>query len=228
MIKFNEIHRTIRQCGLFSGIPENAYSEVLSALNARQESYRKNETVLNIGDLSRRAGIIISGAIEVAFYDEIGNCVNVNHFGAGEMFGAALVCAHVKNSPMHISAASDCHILFLDFEALMLPELSVSPHCMRIALNLMQDFARRSLFLNQKIRIMGQKKLRDKIKIYLASLPSGVDGRINIPFSKTELAEYLYADRSALSRELSRMRDEGILDWSGRTIRILDRDFLLF
>ncbi len=73
---------------------------------------------------------------------------------------------------------------------------------MRTALNLMRDFARRSLFLNQKIRILGQKKLRDKLKIYLVSLPSGTDGKINIPFSKAELAEYLYADRSALSRAL--------------------------
>lgn len=97
---------------------------------------------------------------------------------------------------------------------------------MQIALNLMQDFARRSLFLNQKIRIMGQKKLRDKLKIYFASFPGSESGSIHLPFSRTELAEYLYADRSALSRELSRMREEGLIDWTGREIHILDKNFL--
>lgn len=226
MLQINAIHHSLQQCRLFTGIPESAYTEVLHTLRAKRHAYPKNEAILNIGDHSHRAGIIISGTMEISFYDESGNCVNMRHISAGEIFGAALVCAGVKGSPMQLRAISDCELLFLDFEALMEPAAAVSPHCMQIALNLMQDFARRSLFLNQKIRIMGQKKLRDKLKIYFASFPGSESGSIHLPFSRTELAEYLYADRSALSRELSRMREEGLIDWTGREIHILDKNFL--
>ena len=79
---------------------------------------------------------------------------------------------------------------------------------------------------NSKIRILSQKKLRDKLKIYLQTLEIAPDGTVCASYSRRELSEYLYADRSALSRELCKMRDEGILNFSGSMLQILDPDFL--
>ena len=90
----------------------------------------------------------------------------------------------------------------------------------------MQEFARQVLAFNTKVRILGQKRLRDRLKIYLQTLTPNADGVYVLPYSRTSLADFLCVDRSALSRELCRMRDEGILSFSGSRIRILDSSFL--
>ncbi len=68
--------------------------------------------------------------------------------------------------------------------------------------------------------------MRDKLKLYFNTLPKQKSGVRKLPLSKTELASFLYADRSALSRELSRMQEEGIIAMEGKEIVILDPDFL--
>ena len=104
--------------------------------------------------------------------------------------------------------------------------LGDSSGCSGILLTGMLEFARQVMFFNSKIRILSQKKLRDKLKIYLQTLEIAPDGTVCLPYTRRELSEYLYADRSALSRELCKMRDEGILNFSGSRLQILDPDFL--
>ena len=91
----------------------------------------------------------------------------------------------------------------------------------------MQEFARRLQFLNLRVRILSQRRLRDKIKVYLQTLPHTEEGLIHLPMNRNKLADFLYADRSALSRELSRMQEEGILEVKGRDLRLKDLTFLL-
>ena len=76
------------------------------------------------------------------------------------------------------------------------------------------------------MRILAQKRLRDRLKIYLQTLTPDAKGYYSLPYTRTELADFLCVDRSALSRELCRMRDEGILDFSGAKIHLLDPAFL--
>lgn len=90
---------------------------------------------------------------------------------------------------------------------------------MQVTANLMQEFARQVLAFNTKVRILGQKRLRDRLKIYLQTLTTDDDGVYTLPYSRSALADFLCVDRSALSRELCRMRDEGILSF--RAVRFL-------
>lgn len=82
------------------------------------------------------------------------------------------------------------------------------------------------VFFNTKVRILAQKRLRDRLKIYLQTLTPDSKGCYHLLYSRTELADFLCVDRSALSRELCRMRDEKLLEFSGARIKILDHDFL--
>lgn len=82
------------------------------------------------------------------------------------------------------------------------------------------------LFFNTKVRILAQKRLRDRLKIYLQTLTPDEKGCYSLPYTRTELADFLCVDRSALSRELCRMRDERILDFFGAKIHLLNPTFL--
>jgi CRP-like cAMP-binding protein len=126
---------------------------------------------------------------------------------------------------MQIWAVTDCEILFLDFSSLFNMEGGTCPFKMRASTNLLREFAEKARFLNDKVRILAQKRLRDKLKVYLQMQKSNKDGWIELPFRRNELAEFLCVDRSALSRELSRMQQDGILSYEGKRIRIHDITF---
>ena len=91
----------------------------------------------------------------------------------------------------------------------------------QLILNLMDRMAEQNIFSNLKLRILGQKSLRDRIMIYLTHLHADNPAGAKIPFSQTSLAEFLGVNRSALARELGRMQDEGILTINNKTYRIL-------
>ena len=152
----------MKTCPLFAGIAESDYETLLSALSAKEDFFPKHDTVIQIGDPGKRAGLVLSGTLEVAFYDENASPVSVTRIESGNVFGAMMLCANVTDSSMHLRAISDCTLLFLDFSRLLRNTERQSHAETRLAANLLGYFAKRSLLLTQKIRILGQKKLRDK------------------------------------------------------------------
>ena len=205
---------TLTHCRLFTGIPEHAYSEALRFLHARQKLFRKGETVLHIGS-EAKSGLVLSGEVECAYQDDAFNKFNMNHFGAGELFGEAMACAGIEISPMHVAAVSESAIMFLDLSVLYDSE-SACKYRADLAGNLLRLISAKNIFLNQKVRILSTKTLRERITAYLRTLPADSEGVITLPFSKTALAEFLCVNRAALSRELGRMQSENIISMNGR------------
>ena len=221
-----DLTSSISKSPLFRNIPPEQYDELLSLLRAKERHFSKGETIYNQGQLQRLSGIVLSGTAELHFCDENYNLVNLIHLHEGELFGAAISLTGGKTSPMELCAVTDCHILFLDFSVLLdangdAPE-ELSPAAHQLTVNLLQGFARRLQFLSGKVRVLSQRRLRDKIKVYLQTLPRTEDGLITLTMNRIRLADYLYVDRSALSRELSRMQKDGLLEVKGKTIRIID------
>ena len=208
-----KISDLLKDCRLFTGIPEEAYSDALKYLRARQKIFRKGEIILHIGSESK-SGLVLDGEIECSYQDEAFNKFNMNNFGAGELFGEAMTCAGIEISPMQVIAVSDCVIMFLDLRVLYEAETACE-YRTQLAGNLLRILSAKNIFLNQKVRILSTKTLRDRITAYLRTLPNH-GGKITLPFSKTALAEYLCVNRTALSRELHRMQLEGIISMDGR------------
>lgn len=215
----------LEHSSIFRQLPKDKYPNVLRCLNARVVDYPQDASIAALGDSSGCSGILLTGMLEEYLVDENGNQIIINHLRSGDVFGAESVCAGQVASHVYIHTVEKSKILMLDFAAL-LSEKTFSCSCrMQVTTNLMQEFARQVMFFNSKIRILSQKKLRDKLKIYLQTLEIAPDGTVCLPYTRRELSEYLYADRSALSRELCKMRDEGILNFSGSRLQILDPDF---
>ena len=211
--------RLLQNCSLLRNIPEESYFEALNYLRGRKKHFEKGEFILHIGNEFRHAGLVLKGTIECSFQDADFNKFNMNHFSEGDLFGESMACAEVMQSPMQIFAVTDCTILFLDYSVLY-NENSKCEYRTQLLVNLIRDFSRQNFFLNQKVRILSQKDLRNKILIYLNSILPNEEGKRKIPFSKTALAEFLCANRTALSRELSHMIHEGVLTMEGRNFII--------
>ena len=216
----------LEHSSIFRQLPKDKYPNVLRCLNARVVDYPQDASIAALGDSSGCSGILLTGMLEEYLVDENGNQIIINHLRSGDVFGAESVCAGQVASHVYIHTVEKSKILMLDFAAL-LSEKTFSCSCrMQVTTNLMQEFARQVLAFNMKVRILGQKRLRDRLKIYLQTLTPNTDGVYTLPYSRAALADFLCVDRSALSRELCRMRDEGILSFSGSKICMLDSEFL--
>ena len=205
------------RCHLFDGIPEDKYKNVLNCLNAQLKTYAKDAVILHIGEQQGRPGVVVSGTLRLALYSEDGNLLTIDRLSVGQIFGETLACAKKQESPVQIDALSDAEVLYLSFDPLLLEQGASCPHKMQVTANLVRI---------QKMRILAQNRLRNKLKLYLQSLAIGSEGDLCLNMGRSELAEYLCVDRSALSRELSRMQKEGILTVQGQHVHMLDKGFL--
>ena len=218
-ISYKNYFDVLINCPLFEAIPQDKINETITFLHGKTKFYRKGEFIVNHGDPFHYAGIILSGKIEISYTDNQFHKLSMIHFIAPDVFGEALALKKISYSPIQVEAVSDSIILFIDLHYLLVSEECCCSACAfnhRLLLNLTNRIVTQNLFSNLKLRILSQKTLRDKILIYLQSIqPDAVNVR-TIPFSQTTLAEFLSVNRSALSRELGRMQDEGILQVDGR------------
>ena len=219
MITNQDYLYSIRRCYLFDGIGDEQISDAIKLLNGRIKKIKKDSFIVKLGGKMTSAGLLLKGRIESSFQNENFDQITMHTFSDGYLFGEALVINGAKNSPVQVRAVEDSIVLLIDLEMIYTVADS-SPIRTLLAENLIKSLAKKNLILNQKVRILSQKSLRDRVYIYLASLPKDKNGYVKIPFTQTALAEYLGVNRSALSRELGRMQNEGVLKVDGRKMKI--------
>ena len=219
MITNQDYLYSIRKCYLFDGIKDEQLTEAIKLLNGRIKKVEMDDFIVQLGGVLRNAGLLLKGKIESSFQNENYDQITMHTFGGGYLFGEAIVINSAKNSPVQVRAVEDSIVLFIDLSAIYQSEIS-SPLRTILAENLIKSLARKNLILNQKVRILSQKSLRDRILIYLGTLPKDKNGFVKIPFTQTALAEHLGVNRSALSRELGRMQNEGLMIADGRRMKL--------
>ena len=219
MITNQDYLYSIRRCYLFDGIEDEQIPDAIKLLNGQMKKIRKDTFIVKLGGKMTSAGLLLKGRIESSFQNENFDQITMHTFSDGYLFGEALVINGAKNSPVQVRAVEDSIVLFIDLEMIYTVADS-SPIRTLLAENLIKSLAKKNLILNQKVRILSQKSLRDRVYIYLASLPKDKNGYVKIPFTQTALAEQLGVNRSALSRELGRMQNEGVLKVDGRRIKV--------
>ena len=212
---------SIRKCYLFDGIKDEQLADAIKLLNGRIKKVVKDDYIVQLGGTIQYAGLLLKGKIESSFQNENFDQITMHTFTGGYLFGEGLVINHAKNSPVQLRAVEDSVVLFIDLE-MIYAAADNSPIQNILARNLIKSLAKKNLILNQKVRILSQKSLRDRIFTFLRTLPKDKDGYVKIPFTQTALAEYLGVNRSALSRELGRMQNEGVLVIDGKRIKIID------
>ncbi|MBQ3299612.1 MAG: Crp/Fnr family transcriptional regulator [Ruminococcus sp.] len=220
MITNREYLYSIRKCYLFDNIPDEQLADAIKLMNGRIKKIEKDDFIVQLGGELPSAGLLLKGRIESSFQNENFDQITMHSFGGGYLFGEALVINNAKNSPVQVRAVEDCIVLFIDLKVIYHSDVQ-SPLHVILTENLIKSLARKNLILNQKVRILSRKSLRERILFYLGTLPKDKNGWVKIPFNKTVLAEYLGVNRSALSRELGRMQDEEILISDGRKMKTL-------
>ena len=201
---------------LFAGVAEGEVSSMLACLEARRLTFRKGEAVLRTGDRVRAMGVVLAGSVIVERVDVWGTRSILSRADAGETFAEAFACSPAGTADADVIAAADCELLLLDVDRVMRTCTSACAFHARLVRNLLSVMAERNLRLARKITDISPHTIRNRVMSYLAGeTASQGTTRFLIPYTRQQLADYLCVDRSALSHELSKMRDEGLIGFDG-------------
>lgn len=213
---------------LFDGIDSRSFKSLLPCLNAVIRSYLRNEVVLMAGSRAEWIGIVLKGSVMIVREDMFGNRIIVGNAEKNDMFAEVYACASPKDIPISVVATEDTSILWIHFHKIASTCSSSCAFHTKLIENMMKILANKNMLLNRKIDHLSKKTIRAKLMAFLIDQAETHKSlTFNIPFSRNELADYLCIDRSALSRELGKMRDEGLLDMHRNSFKILNRESFL-
>ncbi len=204
---------------LFKGLNENEIEKALNLFSAVKRKYSKGEMIASAGTRLERFGLVLSGTVQVSFIDIDGNSVIMASVTKGDTFGESLCWLNIAEIPVTITA-------FTDTEVLLLSPQSLSSSSDALALELKNRFvsmiATKALAMNDRIQILSKPTVRQKIITFLSQYSNRSQSKtFSVPFDRETLALYLGVNRSALSRELSAMQKEGIIEFYKNTFKIL-------
>lgn len=175
------------------------------------KKFVKGETVTTYIEKRNQICIIASGEVDLIRYDFNGNKTIIGHFVDNDIFGEVFYPANTNNELFAV-ARKNSEILFYNYDAL-------STKCKRncefhkeLTNNLSQLFLDKIVELNLRIELLTKRNTRGKILSYFEILSKGTLRRtFTLPYSYTDLADFLSVDRSAMMRELKLLIDEGFI-----------------
>ncbi len=210
-----EFLSVIKTSPLFFGISEDEILEMLTCLDAKKASYKKSEFILRSGDSTEAIGLMLSGSVLIIQDDIWGNRNILSKIGPGQTFAAAFACAPGAVLNVTVAAETDVTVMFLNVKRVLNICSSACTHHGRIVRNLLGELAQKNLRSGEKLTHMGQRSTRAKLMSYFSSEVQRSGGyEFDIPFSRQQLADYLAVERSGLSNELCKMRDEGLIEFN--------------
>ena len=202
----------INDIRLFRGISPEDLNKLLQCCGAKMSAFPKDRFIWLAGDAADHIGIVLSGQVNILREDVLGNRHIIGRVGAGSIFGETFAGAGLETYPVSVQAAESSQIMLLALKKVIRQCPDACGYHAELIQNLMVIMAQKNLTLNQKITFLTYKTTRQKIAALLLSyLQDEHNKTVTLPYTREEMADFLCLNRSALSRELTSMRDAGLI-----------------
>ena len=207
---------------LFKGISSEELKVMLGCLGYHTGNYKKGEIVFHEGAELRHIGVVLSGAVDIVKEDIMGDRNAYARIFCGEVFGMAFACGTDRQTAVSYVAAEDSKLLFLPIERVMNSCDNSCRFHQKLVVNLAMLIADESRKFVNKLEIVTKRSIREKLLTYLyAQSQQKNNDYFEIPLGRIELADFLCVDRSALTRELAKLKKEGLVDYDRNCFRVM-------
>ena len=225
----------LEQSPLFENISYDEYRRMLTCFQAVQRSFRPDELIYDFGDpRSDAVGIVERGEAVLIRIDEDGVSTVMEELGNGGVFGKTLAFAGAGRDSLEVVCRTPCDVLFIDYAHILKRcENACTHHSLKrcenacthhslLVQNMLRLMNEKAQGLSRRVDVLSRRSIREKLLCYFHQLAdqTGSDSFL-LPFSLSTLADYIATDRSAMMRELKRLRTEGLIQSSGRQITLL-------
>lgn len=206
---------------LFKGMSPDEIRLCLTELHSMEKSYKKGEVILHAGSLTDRMGLVLSGSVTIESNDVWGNCTILSHVGPGQFFAETYALLPNEVMLVDVRTNDDCQILFVTVGGLYNSPASASWKD-KILKNLLMICAHKNLTLSGRSFHTSPKSARSRILSYLNAVSlQKQSSEFDIPFDRQQLADYLNLERTNMSKELGKMRREGIIECRKNHFKLL-------
>ena len=212
----------LKRTQLFSGVGDDEIISMLSCLGARLFTYNKGEYVLRQGEHLNDITVLVEGNLHIQKDDYWGNRSILGQIAVGEMFGEAYVAPESGALLNDVVAVDDSSVIFFDVKRIITTCSSACRFHAMVVQNMFFAISEKNRKLVQKLGHMSKRSTREKLISYLSEEAKRHNSSsFTIPFNRQQLADFLSVDRSAMSNELCKMRDEGLLEFEKNQFKLL-------
>lgn len=207
---------------LFEGLEAQAIEALFACLHMRMKRYAGRSPILHVGSRPECFGLVLAGSVHILREEYDGSAALLASVGEGEIFAEAFAAGHMPLTVMAQAAQEGAEVLWLPCERVTAPcQNACDSHAVLLS-NFMRLLARKNMFLTVRISHLSKRSLRDKVLSYLTEETLRQGSRsVSIPFDRQGMADYLAADRSALSAVLCRLRREGVIEFQKNHFTLL-------
>lgn len=208
---------SLEECVLFKNLEREEILNTLKSIEYNTKNYEHEDVIAIEGDDCQSIGIILDGNIEIHKSYSSGKVVTISHFKQGNIFGEALVFSGRHKYPATIISSNNSKIMFLNRDDII-KLMTINPQVLN---NFVAVLSNRILMLNDRITNLSLDTLKKKItNILLLEYGRQKSQYITLPYSRKKMAELLNTPRPSLSRELVKMKEEGLIDFHKNKIKI--------
>ena len=210
--------KILKNLALFKGLNDNELIEIKEFLSS-VKTYDNKEIIFNTGDAINYFGILLKGQVDLSIEDVFGNKAILSKLTGPALFAESVLIGGVGEIPLSVVASMDSEVIFFDYKAY---KSSGSSSLIKVQDNLIKILARKNLFMRDKLNLLSLPSTRSKILYFLSNEARKRKSKyFEIDYNISELAQFLNLNRSSLSRELSKLKKEGLIDYDNKTFRIL-------
>lgn len=208
---------------LFKELSLKDINELITDDSFNTKTYKKNSVIYFQNEKCTTLDIVLKGIISVQGIDDKGSYISISDFNMCDVIGGNLLFSHKNFYPMMVLAKTDATILHIKKDLI----LKLCQSNTSFLINFLQALSDKTLILTEKIKTLSFKSIRQCIIDYLIyEKYIQKSNIIKLTLTKKQLAEKFGVQRPSLSRELNKMRKEGLITYDAYSIEILDENAL--
>jgi CRP/FNR family transcriptional regulator, dissimilatory nitrate respiration regulator len=222
-MKIDNYISLLKQVKLFKNLEESMLSDVFKELNYKILPYGKSDIIFTEDDQCKSLGIVLEGMVEIQKIDVFGKVLTIAQFTPSDIFGENLIFGDKNTFPMTVSSKTDTIILHIEKDSIV----KLCQKSSDFLYEYLRIVSNRAMALSSKLKEVTLKTIRQKIcGFILLQYSTQKTLKIVLPMTKKDWADKLGVQRPSLSRELIKMKEEGLIDYDKDIIIIKNLDAL--
>ena len=213
---------TIPQTPVFDGISAEECRRIYECFGVQEKRFQPEELIYDFDSGRHTIGVLATGSAIVERVDQRGDRTILEHLQPGGVFGEMLMFRNVLGDSVCVSCEKPCCVWFFPQEKLENRCEKNCGHHNRMIENMFHLIAEKATALSERVEVLSRRSSREKLRCYFSLQQATNDGSFTLPFSLSALADYISTDRSAMMRELKKLRESGEVQIEGRRVTIPD------
>ena len=212
--------------GIFQNITQEQFDKMLECFQSHKKKYSANEVITTYDKGSSKIGIILQGEVLIVRTHYDGHQTILERLESGDIFGEMLAIVPSSVSFIQVISAKPCSVQYIDYQCLIKRCSKACPWHSLLVNNVLLLITQKAVHLTERLEVLSQRTTREKLLCYFSLTASHCGSNsFQLPFSLSTLADYLSVDRSAMMREIKKLKDEHLITLDRRCVTLFPNQF---